>query len=177
MGSGGRVSSSEIVWGRYDADLRSVKLPPPHPFAAFTSRSRPRLHVGKAVCLHVLRPSQLYANSEALSGVVGFVRSYGKYLPEEGITLNAVCPNVLRTSISTPVFYDNLEKEGILTPMKGVVDAFASFLDCDTSGECMEVGPNGGFSAKAPAPHLDKETTRVMEAIYERSHRLHEPEQ
>ncbi len=61
--------------------------------------------------------------------------------------------------------------------MKGVVDAFASFLDNDISGECMEVGPNGGFSAKAPAPHLDKETTRVMDAIYERSHRLHEPEQ
>lgn len=111
------------------------------------------------------------------SGVVGFVRSYGKYLPEEGITLNAVCPNVVRTSISTDVFYDQLEKEGILTPMKGVVDAFASFLDSDVSGECMEVGPNGGFEPKAPAPHLDKETKTVMDRIYERSHRLHEPEQ
>lgn len=110
------------------------------------------------------------------SGVVGFVRSYGKYLPEENITMNAVCPNVVRTGISTDVYYDKLEAEGILTPMKGVVDAFESFLDSDASGQCMEVGPNGGFSAKAPAPHLDKESARVMDSIYERSHRLHEPE-
>jgi hypothetical protein len=61
--------------------------------------------------------------------------------------------------------------------MKGVVDAFASFLDSDVSGECMEVGPNGGFEPKAPAPHLDKETTRILDMIHERSHRLHEPEQ
>lgn len=110
------------------------------------------------------------------SGVVGFVRSYGKYLPEEHITLNAVCPNVVRTSISTDVFYSKLEAEGILTPMKGVIDAFESFLDSDISGECMEIGPNGGFVAKAPTAHLDKETTRTLEMIYERSHRLHEPE-
>ena len=110
------------------------------------------------------------------SGVVGYVRSYGKYLPEEGITLNAVCPNVVRTKISTGSFYDKLEQDGILTPMKGVVDAFESFLDSDTSGECMEVGPNGGFSAKAPTPHLDKESTTVLDRIYERSHALHEVE-
>ena len=109
--------------------------------------------------------------------MVGFVRSYGKYLPEEGITLNAVCPNVVRTSISTPEFYDNVDKQRILTPMKGVVDAFASFLDQDTSGECLEVGPNGGFEPKAPAPHLDKETTIILDLIHKRSYRLHEPEQ
>ena len=91
--------------------------------------------------------------------------------------MNAVCPNVVRTSISTPAFYDNVDKQGVLTPMKGVVDAFASFLDTDISGECMEVGPNGGFSAKAPAPHLDKETTSILNMIHDRSHRLHEPEQ
>ena len=111
------------------------------------------------------------------SGVVGFVRSYGKYLPEEGITLNAVCPNVVRTQISTSDFYDTVDGQGILTPLKNVVDAFESFLDNDTSGECMEVGPNGGFSPKAPAPHLDKETTKILDMIYTRSHRLHEPEE
>ena len=69
--------------------------------------------------------------------MIGFVRSFGKYLPEEGITLNAVCPNVVRTSkslqthlapvlprspfhdtdvpcaedISTGAFYDKLESK------------------------------------------------------------------
>ena len=90
--------------------------------------------------------------------------------------MNAVCPNVVRTHISTDVFYDKIEAEGLLTPLKGVVDAFESFLDNDTSGECMEVGPKGGFQAKDPTPHLDKESTRVLDMIYERSHRLHEPE-
>lgn len=108
--------------------------------------------------------------------MVGFVRSYGKYLPEEGITLNAVCPNVVRTQISTSAFYDTVEGKGILTPIKGVVDAFESFLDNDTSGECMEVGPNGGFSPKPPTPHLDKETTQILDMIHDRSHRLHEQE-
>ena len=87
-----------------------------------------------------------------------------------------MCPNVVKTKISTDVFYDKVLAEGLLTPMKGVVDAFASFLDSDISGECMEVGPNGGFVPKAPAPHLDKETTRIMDMITDRSHRLHEPE-
>ena len=102
------------------------------------------------------------------SGVAGFVRSYGKYLPEENITLNAICPNVVRTHISTDTFYDSVEAEGVLTPMKGVVDAFASCLDDGISGELLEVGPNGGFSAKPPAPHLDKETTRILDMIYHR---------
>ena len=61
--------------------------------------------------------------------------------------------------------------------MKGVVDAFESFLDNDTSGECMEVGPNGGFVRRAPAEHLDKETTVILDMIHERSHSLHEPEE
>ena len=110
------------------------------------------------------------------SGVVGFVRSYGKYLPEESVTLNAVCPNVVRTNISVGAFYDKVEEKGILTEVKNVVDAFAHCVDSDESGECFEVGPNGGFEAKAAAPHLDKETIQVLDMIYERSHRLHEPE-
>jgi len=112
----------------------------------------------------------------AKHGVVGFVRSYGKYLPEESITINAICPNVIRTSISTDVFYEKMATLGLMTPIENVVDAFASCLDGDISGECLEVGPNGGFPAKAPTPHLDKETTKTLEMINERSHRLHEPE-
>ena len=79
----------------------------------------------------------------ANSGVVGFVRSYGKYLPEEKITLNAVCPNVIRTNISTPAFYDSLEEKGLLTPMEPLLEAFESLLGTsETSGECFEIGKN-----------------------------------
>lgn len=110
------------------------------------------------------------------SGVTGFTRSYGKYLPTENITLNAVCPNVVRTHISTDVFYDKLEPMGLLTPVQGVIDAFESFLDSDVSGECMEVGPKGGFTAKAPTEYLDEESKRVMDMIHERSLPLQGPE-
>lgn len=112
----------------------------------------------------------------AKHGVTGFTRSYGKYLPTEHITLNAVCPNVVRTHISTDVFYDKLEPMGLLTPIKGVIDAFESFLNSDISGECMEVGPKGGFQARKAAEYLDEESGRVMDLIHERSRPLQGPE-
>ncbi|CAN8095196.1 unnamed protein product [Discula destructiva] len=100
-------------------------------------------------------------------GVVGFVRSSGKRLPQEGITLNAVCPNVVRTQINDNSFYDMLDRERLLTDVKDVVDAFESFVDNDMSGECAEVGPNGGFTIRAPAECLDAESEKVVQYIAE----------
>ena len=106
----------------------------------------------------------------AKHGVVGFVRSYGKYLPSEKITLNAVTPNVVRTNISTPAFYDKLEAEGLLTPIEGVVDAFESLLgDNADSGECLEVGPNytkgQGIVKPRFAEYVDDESKRTFELL------------
>jgi NAD(P)-dependent dehydrogenase (short-subunit alcohol dehydrogenase family) len=110
---------------------------------------------------------------------VGFVRSYGKYLPEEQITLNAVCPNVIRTNISTPAFYDSLEAKGILTPIDGVPNVFEKLLgDNPTSGECYEIGPNyksqGAIETRGP-PYLDDESARVFDMLYTRGRPLHQP--
>lgn len=104
----------------------------------------------------------------AKHGVIGFVRSFGKDLPTQGITLNAVCPNVVRTMINHTSFYDLLGEQGLLTDVKDVVDAFESFIDNDMSGECAEVGPNGGFTIRAPAEYLDPESERVVQYISER---------
>jgi hypothetical protein len=95
------------------------------------------------------------------SAVTGFVRSYGKYLPEEKITMNSVNPNVIRkfvvpdgsclavdvfscfakfrqshlkssgTNISSGSFYDKLEEEKLLTPIEGVVETFEKLLGSD----------------------------------------------
>lgn len=115
----------------------------------------------------------------AKHGVVGFVRSYGKYLPEEKITLNSVNPNVVRTNISTATFYEKLEKQGLLTPIEAVVDAFERLLgDNDASGECYEVGPNWGKQGPVPrqAPeYLDPETQKTMDLVYHRSRPLQVP--
>ncbi|GAB7351599.1 hypothetical protein MBLNU459_g2220t1 [Dothideomycetes sp. NU459] len=110
----------------------------------------------------------------AKHGLTGFVRSYGKHLPEEGITLNAVSPSVVRTSISQSWFYDQVEEAGLLTSMDGVIEAFESFLGTsDTSGEIFEVGPNGGFVRRAPPEHLDEESRKVCETLHERGRPLH----
>ncbi|KAK4565271.1 hypothetical protein LTR86_003888 [Recurvomyces mirabilis] len=111
----------------------------------------------------------------AKHGIVGYVRSFGKYLPEEGITLNAVCPSVVQTGISTASFYNTLADKDLLTPIEIVVDAFANFLDGKMSGECIEAGPKGNLVPRAPPEHLDRESAEVMEMLYSRGHALHQP--
>ncbi|KAK5213460.1 hypothetical protein LTR72_000315 [Exophiala xenobiotica] len=117
-----------------------------------------------AACTQYLRCPSIQLRSIEYSGVVGLTRSYGHYLPEEKITMNAVCPNVIRTGISTSAFYDSLEGTGLLAPIEGVVDTFEKLLGTDaTSGECFEVGPNyksqGAVPRKAPE-FLDKESEK-----------------
>jgi len=108
----------------------------------------------------------------AKHGVVGFVRSYGKYLPSEKITLNAVTPNVIRTNISTEAFYSKMEEEGLLCPIEGVVDAFQSLLgDNSDSGECLEVGPNYAKGQGIVRPKfvdfIDEESRRAFVDVLE----------
>lgn len=108
--------------------------------------------------------------------MVGFVRTYGKWLPREKITLNAVCPNVTRTGISTDVFYQQVEDRGLVAPMSALMDAFESFLGAsDVSGECFEAPPNGGFYRRAPAEWLNKESEELLMMTYDRSIPLHMP--
>ena len=115
----------------------------------------------------------------AKHAVVGFTRSYGKYLPEEGITLNSACPNVIRTNNSTPQFYDSLEQKGLLTPIEGVIEVFETLLGKNSaSGECYEIGPNyksqGVIQTKGP-PYLDDESAEVFDLLYHRGRPLHQP--
>jgi hypothetical protein len=50
----------------------------------------------------------------------------------------SVCPNVLRTGFSTPVFYDILDGRGLLVPMSSVVAGIEQFLgDNDDSGRVL----------------------------------------
>lgn len=114
----------------------------------------------------------------AKHAVTGFVRSFGKYLPEDKITMNSVNPNVIRTNISTGAFYDKLEEEKLLTPIEGVVETFEKLLSEATSGECFEVGPNyktqGAVPRKAPQ-FLDQESERIHDLLYQRGRALHQP--
>ena len=113
------------------------------------------------------------------SGVVGFVRSYGKILAEEHITLNAVCPNKIRTNIGTPASYEKAEKAGCLVPMDNLLKAFEMLLSKDTeyssmSGECLEVAPKIGVRVAPKMEFVNEESRISAEITYERSHYLHE---
>ena len=103
--------------------------------------------------------------SSGSSAVVGFVRSYGKILAEEHITLNAVCPNKVRTNISTPASYDRAEKAGVLVPMEKLLEAFELLLSkegeyASMSGECLEVAPKLGIRV-VPKMEFVNEESRI----------------
>ena len=93
--------------------------------------------------------------------------------------MNAICPNVIRTNISTGAFYDTLEKEGLLTPIEGVIETFEKLLGPDqTSGEIFEIGPNykkQGALPRKGAEYLDKESEKTFEMLYKRGRPLHQP--
>ena len=103
------------------------------------------------------------------SGVVGFTRSYGVHLREEGIALNAICPNIVRTAISSEVFYNKVNDAGVLVPIEDVITAVEGLLGADTrSGECIEVGPRGTRETKALEP-MDEASRLSCELLHERA--------
>lgn len=81
--------------------------------------------------------------SAAKYGVVGLTRTYGKMLPAEGITVNAVCPGIARTGINSESFYKSVEKEGVLASIEGVVDAFMEMIEGGGSAELYVCRPEG----------------------------------
>ncbi|OAF99179.1 NAD(P)-binding protein [Paraphaeosphaeria sporulosa] len=81
--------------------------------------------------------------SAAKYGVVGLTRTYGKMLPAEGISVNAVCPGIARTGINSESFYKSVEKDGILASIDGVVDAFVDMIEGSGSAELYVCRPEG----------------------------------
>ncbi|KAF9891527.1 hypothetical protein FE257_003994 [Aspergillus nanangensis] len=112
--------------------------------------------------------------------VLGFVRSFGKYLPDENITLNAICPNIVKTNISTGTFYDRAEERGLLISVDTLVEAFESLLgDSATSGEAIEVLPGSdGYRIKEIPEYTNDKCKESVEMTNDRSHRsfkFHQP--
>ena len=90
--------------------------------------------------------------------------------------MNSVNPNVIRTNISAPAFYDKLDAQGLLTPIDGVIEAFEWMLgDNMTSGEIFEIPPKGGFHKREAPAYFDKQSEEVCEALYHRARPLQQP--
>lgn len=130
---------------------------------------RGKIVVAGSVCGIYCCPSlPMYTTSK--HAVAGLVRSLGKALISEGVTLNSVNPNVMRTNFSTDKFYDSLDSEGLLTPMQGCLDACQRFLDDDQlSGQNFEIGPNydkgQGLVDPQFAPLVDEAQKRVFDKL------------
>lgn len=104
---------------------------------------------------------------------MGFVRTFGKYLPEEKITLNAVCPNIVKTNISTGDFYERAGAKGLLINVESLVQSFESLLDAnDTSGEAIEILPgDDGHRIKESPEYTNEKVKQSVELTMDRSHR------
>ncbi|KAF5651458.1 15-hydroxyprostaglandin dehydrogenase [Fusarium sp. NRRL 25303] len=97
-------------------------------------------------------------------GKIGFVRTHGKLLPEEAITLNAICPTIVKTGISTGDFYDKADAKGLLITIESLVKAFESLLgDCETSGEAIEILPGDDGSKIKERPEYSNEKCKALE--------------
>lgn len=137
----------------------------------------------RLVCIEVLEPRlttvpiALPIYTAAKHGVVGFVRSYGKHLPAEGISLNAICPNVVRTSISTETFYSDMQARKLLVPMETVVQAFERCLDADISGETLEIETRSGITHRSAPEPFDQDAADTLALLHVRGSPLHAQEQ
>jgi NAD(P)-dependent dehydrogenase (short-subunit alcohol dehydrogenase family) len=133
---------------------------------------RGKIGLVASVCGFYCVPS-LPIYTAAKHAMIGLTRSYGVLLKDEGMTLGAVAPNVVRTSISSGAFYDQMEELGLLTPMDGVLDAFTDMLQTDGSGEIYECGTKGGWTKRRGAEYLDAESERCCELLLQRGMALH----
>lgn len=135
-------------------------------------RFRGKIGLVASICGFYCIPSvPIY--TAAKHAVIGLTRSYGALLKDEGITVNAVAPNVVRTGISSDAFYDKLEGEGLLTPMEGLMSAFDEVLQNNTSAQVYECGPKGGWNIREGAQYLDEQSGRCCELILQRAIALH----
>lgn len=102
---------------------------------------------------------------------MGLVRSLGVTLPAQHITLNAICPGIVKTNISTGDWYEKVEKEGLFVPMDSVMECFESLLGANkTSGEAIEVlSGNAGWRIKERASYTNDKCKESVELTHNRS--------
>ncbi|KAF2995992.1 hypothetical protein E8E13_000487 [Curvularia kusanoi] len=131
-----------------------------------------RIGLVASVCGMYCVPS-LPIYTAAKHALVGLTRSYGKLLLDEGITVNALAPNVVQTSISAPQFYDLLARRDLLTPMDGLMRAFETILDTECSGEIFECGPGGGWVKREATAYVDVESGEICRLLDQRARPLH----
>lgn len=87
--------------------------------------------------------------------VVGFVRSLAPVLEPQGITMNAVCPGIVRTNIAASEAFDMLSSAGVgvMDPSE-IGDAVVGAIESGETGQCLVCLPRKAPS-KQEFPELD----------------------
>ena len=77
----------------------------------------------------------------AKHGVIGLVRSVARrFLQEDNIAVNAVCPAFVATGLAPPGVVEAVEKKGHLTPMRSIIRAYEELIESEgKAGETVEV--------------------------------------
>jgi 15-hydroxyprostaglandin dehydrogenase (NAD) len=126
---------------------------------------------------------QYAASKQAL---VGLVRSLAPLSTEHNITINAVCPALVRTGLAPPGLLEQFKEEQF-TPMETMLQCFSALADFESVGKegWVEAGKNGEtvegnlteliwHQAPAPPPeksYQDEEGQKAWASIYHERNR------
>ncbi|KAF5017646.1 hypothetical protein F66182_10396 [Fusarium sp. NRRL 66182] len=132
---------------------------------------RGKIVVVSSACGFYYIPS-LPIYTAAKHAIVGFVRTHGKMVAEEAITLNTICPTIVKTGISTGDFYDKADAKGLLITVETLVEAFENILgDCTMSGEAIEILPGGdGSKVKERVEYSNEKCKVSCDMVEERTY-------
>lgn len=84
-------------------------------------------------------------------------RSLAPKIIDEGITINALAPPIIRTALGPADFFDEMEKEGRVTPMSTLTKCVDHLLDpkCKLTGQLAELSIET-FHFRKHADYLDE---------------------
>jgi hypothetical protein len=86
----------------------------------------------------------------------------------ENITVNAICPNIVQTNISSGTFYQSVAEKDLLTPVETLLEQFDALMGINQrTGLTVECGPRGVSFRESPE-YLDVESKECCEMLGQR---------
>jgi len=117
-----------------------------------------KLFITASICGFYSIPT-LPTYTAAKHALVGFTRTYSRMVEGENITINGICPNIVRTNISSSSFYDQMEAKKLLTPMETLLGQFEELMGVNKqTGSIIECGPGGAMARRQDQGYMDRES-------------------
>ncbi|KAF2751695.1 15-hydroxyprostaglandin dehydrogenase [Sporormia fimetaria CBS 119925] len=167
------------VWGEYgriDALCANAGIVdrrvPPKPDLLCTDVDYKGVVYGTQLAIHFMRKNAVAGGKIV---VVNFVRATARILKmKENITINAVCPGIVRTAIIPQKMVDAVSPE-CLTPQSTIVSAYKRFLDDDTLfGKVVECSADKQLFLETPKlanGSVSQRAVTVWDPLFEMIHK------